>query len=77
MEDEEVGTVTATQMASEELLAESRKRRECPVPKPGGLVGQIMGFKEQGREKPSEVLVKEWQRRKSGAVSQTTSGNAP
>lgn len=25
-------------------------RRECPVPKPGGLVGQVLGFeKKEGR----------------------------
>ncbi|EME89220.1 uncharacterized protein MYCFIDRAFT_103452, partial [Pseudocercospora fijiensis CIRAD86] len=25
-------------------LADARPQRECPVPKPGGIVGQIMGF---------------------------------
>lgn len=54
---------------SAELMAEDavvdRRKRECPVPKPGGLVGQVMGFKEQEREKPSQVIVKELQSRKS------------
>lgn len=29
-----------------------RRPRECPVPKPGGLIGQIMGFKNHDRERP-------------------------
>ncbi|KAK4999874.1 hypothetical protein LTR66_001185 [Elasticomyces elasticus] len=33
-------------------------KRECPVPKPGGLVGQVLGFKPQEREKPPHVVVK-------------------
>jgi cytochrome c oxidase assembly factor 2 len=33
---------------SEEFTMEMR--RECPVPKPGGLVGQVLGFeKKEGR----------------------------
>lgn len=47
-------------------MMESTKKRECPVPKPGGLVGQIMGFKDGEREKPSEVVVKDLQGRKVG-----------
>lgn len=30
----------------------SRRPRECPVPKPGGLIGQIMGFRNHDRERP-------------------------
>jgi len=33
-----------------------RPKRECPIPKPGGLVGEILGFKESRgdgkRERP-------------------------
>lgn len=75
-EGEEVETVSATQLASEQVMAESKKR-ECPVPKPGGLVGQIMGFKEQDRERPSQILVKEWQGRKAGSARHETGGNEP
>lgn len=75
-EGEEVETVSATQLASEQVTAESKKR-ECPVPKPGGLVGQIMGFKEQDRERPSQILVKEWQGRKAGSARHETGGNEP
>jgi len=31
-----------------EQVREKRSRRECPVPKPGGLVGEILGFKGSG-----------------------------
>jgi cytochrome c oxidase assembly factor 2 len=48
------------------LMAETKKKRECPVPKPGGLVGQVMGFKETQSKKPSQVIVKELQGRRLG-----------
>lgn len=38
-------------------LADTKPQRECPVPKPGALVGQIMGFKTEQRQKPTEVIV--------------------
>jgi len=33
----------------EELLQEQRRRgrRECPIPKPGGIVGEVLGFKSE------------------------------
>ena len=36
---------------------EGRPARECPVPKPGGLVGQIMGFEQREKERPVQVVV--------------------
>jgi len=27
-------------------------KRECPVPKPGGLVGQVLGFGKEDGERP-------------------------
>lgn len=37
-----------TEQSSEDFVME--RRRECPVPKPGGLVGQVLGFgKQEGR----------------------------
>ncbi|KAF2838885.1 hypothetical protein M501DRAFT_1004716 [Patellaria atrata CBS 101060] len=33
------------------------RARECPVPKPGGLVGQLLGFKNESRDPPSVVKV--------------------
>lgn len=47
-------------------MMEVKKKRECPVPKPGGLVGQIMGFKDGEREKPSEVVVKDLRGKRVG-----------
>lgn len=41
-----------------------RPKRECPVPKPGGLVGQIMGFEEKERVTPAEVIVQSLPSRK-------------
>ncbi|CAK1355063.1 uncharacterized protein RHO25_001203 [Cercospora beticola] len=38
---------------------QDKPKRECPVPKPGGLVGQIMGFKPTERAVPTEVIVQE------------------
>jgi|SRR5579871_2769514 len=36
------------EVSSEHVQAETilDKRRECPVPKPGGLVGQVLGFEK-------------------------------
>lgn len=36
----------------------TRSRNECPVPKPGGLVGQVMGFDQKQRPKPVEVEIR-------------------
>lgn len=33
------------------------KPNKCPVPKPGGLVGQIMGFDQQRSENAPKVVV--------------------
>jgi cytochrome c oxidase assembly factor 2 len=45
------GEASPEQTRSEIILD---KRRECPVPKPGGLVGQVLGFEklEDGRRLP-------------------------
>lgn len=38
-----------------QLEAEAKKlsehRRECPVPKPGGILGELLGFKTGGNER--------------------------
>lgn len=44
-----------------------RAKRECPVPKPSGIVGNIMGFKEQDRRKPAEVVVLNSRTKEGGA----------
>ena len=43
----------------------SRPPRECPVPKPSGLVGQMMGFEKKEPERPSDVVVQALERRRA------------
>ncbi|KAK4560562.1 hypothetical protein LTR86_005759 [Recurvomyces mirabilis] len=51
---EDVGdAVTATSS-----MANGRPKRECPVPKPGGLVGQMMGIEQRQKELSREVVIK-------------------
>ncbi|KAK8250084.1 hypothetical protein IWZ00DRAFT_572901 [Phyllosticta capitalensis] len=40
-------------------MEDGRRARECPVPKPGGLVGKVLGFETEGgaRPRPTEVMV--------------------
>lgn len=54
----------------------SKPKRECPVPKPGGIVGQIMGFKSEERPKPSEVIVQPLDNRRPSQL-QREAGEAP
>lgn len=42
---------------SADALSDTR-RRECPVPKPGGMIGQIMGFPEKTDRDGAQVIVK-------------------
>ena len=39
-------------------ISGERPKRECPVPKPGGLVGKVMGFEQRAAERRAEVVVK-------------------
>ena len=41
-----------------------QRKRECPIPKPGGLIGQVMGFRENERQKSSIFPVIEIQPRR-------------
>lgn len=34
-----------------------KPRRECPVPKPGGLIGQVLGLKGEGDEEALSVTI--------------------
>lgn len=57
----DVGTVNEEtqeiEQSEEESIITSKPKRECPVPRPGGIVGQIMGFKNEERPKPAEVII--------------------
>ena len=59
---EEGVELTAGVDASEE----GRRKRECPVPKPSGLVGQMMGFKKTEKNKPMDVVVRTLRSRSDG-----------
>lgn len=54
MEDADTGM---GQQSSGDGVGVGRPARECPVPKPGGLVGQIMGFEQREKERPVQVVV--------------------
>ena len=54
----------------------TQRRRECPVPKPSGLIGQIMGFRENERRKSSIPPIIEIQpRRQKGEGKEDTSAD--
>jgi len=40
------------------MQSEGRPKRECPVPKPGGLVRQMMGLEQKARDPVSQVIVR-------------------
>ena len=40
------------QLIEEKLAA----KRECPVPKPGGLIGQVLGVQNEDEEKEEQKL---------------------
>lgn len=49
---------TEQKVATEAIsTAEAPLARECPIPKPSGIVGRVMGFKNEERPKPAEVVV--------------------
>ncbi|KAL8652117.1 MAG: hypothetical protein Q9226_004401 [Calogaya cf. arnoldii] len=52
-------------MAEKEQEALRKKAHECPVPKPGGRIGEMLGFpkKEQEVSRPAKIQV---ERRASG-----------
>lgn len=55
----EDGAADANQTNSEVLTTDLESRsRECPVPKPGGLVGQMLGLKAQGEAETERPTVR-------------------
>ena len=50
------GVVQFDQATDEDMRAADRSRRECPVPKPGGMLGEWLGFhkSEEGTSKKVE-----------------------
>lgn len=41
------GDLVSPVISEEEKLAMRRKSHECPVPKPKGIIGQVLGFKKE------------------------------
>lgn len=41
------------QLIEEKLAA----KRECPVPKPGGLIGQVLGVREESKEEQEATIM--------------------
>jgi len=61
--EKEHGSNTVTEITGDsEVLATARA---CPVPKPNGLLGQIMGFKEDKDRDGAVVVVKSLQEARS------------
>ena len=59
-----------------EVVEDKARRRECPVPKPRGLIGQIMGFPEDKDRDGAVVVVKSVEearaRRRQGRSGQSS-----
>jgi cytochrome c oxidase assembly factor 2 len=45
--------------AAEEANLLKRRAHECPVPKPGGLIGQVLGFRDEERKGKVRIEVTE------------------
>ena len=59
LQSEEIAGKSNHAMTMEEQEALRRKAHECPVPKPGGRIGEILGFpqKEEKESRRSEIIV--------------------
>ncbi|KAF1990904.1 hypothetical protein K402DRAFT_389807 [Aulographum hederae CBS 113979] len=61
----------AGQTGGFEQEKEKERKRECPVPKPGGLVGQILGFEPREKSERTVVRVEAVRRRgREGGVDE-------
>ncbi len=56
-------------------MSSERPKRECPVPKPGGFVGQIMGFERKERPSSPEVMVRPLREQRRGASAVDAEAN--
>jgi cytochrome c oxidase assembly factor 2 len=73
------GTTSTTATASsatanDELSEEERPKRECPMPKPGGILGQIIGFRSEEKLKPVEVVVQSREPRRGEQIQTKEDG---
>ena len=49
-------------------------KRECPVPKPGGLIGQVLGFSKADGGRPKVPIVRVETVRRRDAADRGTEG---
>jgi hypothetical protein len=52
--DEEAALFKELQREAEELDRASKEERECPVPKPRGIIGRLMGFEDSQGPVPTK-----------------------
>lgn len=55
-------------------MEHARSKRECPVPKPGGIVGQMMGFKNEQKSTPAEIVVQPLDLKRARQISKESTG---
>lgn len=67
--DETCNDVMAEERVRKQLEIEQRKtpKRECPVPKPGGLIGQVLGLKKEEDEEELSIMKELAKARKDGS----------
>jgi cytochrome c oxidase assembly factor 2 len=53
----EEDTVETVARETVPIMAEARPDRECPVPKPGGLLGRVMGFEQKEKQQPPPQVI--------------------
>lgn len=65
--DESFGGIEAGPLEREEMELRRKKAHECPVPKPGGVIGEVLGFKRgRGEARPSVETVQLDRRKNEG-----------
>jgi cytochrome c oxidase assembly factor 2 len=57
--EEETGSDITDEERKRRIQMEERlaARRECPVPKPGGLIGQVLGLKESSEAEEDNMTI--------------------
>ena len=73
---EQVATIVRGSDGSRQETDEvGRRQRECPVPKPGGLVGKMMGFEHKEKDRPMQVVVQSFRDRNERQPFSTEDNN--